>query len=59
MEREQQGKEGDHQSSHTDDLTTIEPVSVREIQRLVAALPDRDRRSPEEIIGYDERGLSS
>lgn len=27
------------------------------ISRLCAALPDRDRRSAEEILGYDERGL--
>lgn len=30
---------------------------VRHIQQLVASLPDRDPRSAEEIIGYDEFGL--
>ena len=38
-----------------------EPVglerSVAEIQNFVAALPDRDLRSADEILGYDERGL--
>jgi antitoxin VapB len=31
--------------------------SVREIQEFVRSLPDRDRRSAEEIIGYDDHGL--
>ena len=30
---------------------------VREIQAFVADLPDRDTRSPEEILGYDHHGL--
>lgn len=30
---------------------------IREIQRFVADLPDRDARSAEEILGYDEHGL--
>ncbi|MEQ1857809.1 MAG: type II toxin-antitoxin system VapB family antitoxin [Longimicrobiales bacterium] len=30
---------------------------VRQVQALVASLPDRDRRTPEEILGYDEHGL--
>ena len=30
---------------------------VRQIQQLVASLPDRDQRSPDEIIGYDNFGL--
>ena len=30
---------------------------VRQIQQLVASLPDRDHRSPDEIIGYDNFGL--
>lgn len=33
--------------------------AVGEIQAFVAALPDRDTRSAEEILGYDERGLPS
>lgn len=33
-------------------------AEVREIQRFVADLPDRDGRSAEEILGYDEHGLS-
>lgn len=32
-------------------------AEVREVQRLVAALPDRDTRTPEEILGYDPLGL--
>lgn len=28
-----------------------------DIARHCAALPDRDRRSPDDIIGYDEHGL--
>ena len=31
--------------------------SVSQIQRLVAEVPDRDTRGPDEILGYDERGL--
>ena len=30
---------------------------VREIQSFVADLPDRDTRTPEEILGYDHHGL--
>jgi antitoxin VapB len=30
---------------------------IRQIQAFVASLPDRDHRTPEEIIGYDEFGL--
>ena len=30
---------------------------VREIQAFVADLPDRDTRTPEEILGYDDHGL--
>ncbi|MEO8192750.1 MAG: type II toxin-antitoxin system VapB family antitoxin [Gemmatimonadales bacterium] len=30
---------------------------ISQIQNLVASLPDRDNRSPEEVIGYDEFGL--
>lgn len=32
-------------------------AEVEEIQRLVAALPDRDTRAPEAILGYDAHGL--
>lgn len=32
-------------------------AEVRQVQALVAELPDRDTRSPDEILGYDERGL--
>jgi len=32
-------------------------AEVRQVQALVAGLPDRDTRSPEEILGYDDRGL--
>lgn len=30
---------------------------VRELQRFVADLPDRDCRDPDEILGYDDVGL--
>ncbi|MEO7366535.1 MAG: type II toxin-antitoxin system VapB family antitoxin [Gemmatimonadaceae bacterium] len=30
---------------------------ISQIQELVASLPDRDNRSPEDIIGYDGFGL--
>lgn len=32
-------------------------AAVSEIQHFVADLPDRDPRSPDEILGYDDRGL--
>jgi antitoxin VapB len=32
---------------------------VAEIQRFVADLPDRDTRTTDEILGYDEHGLPS
>ena len=32
-------------------------AELEEIQRLIAALPDRDTRPAEEIIGYDTHGL--
>jgi len=32
-------------------------ADVKEIQAFLADLPDRDTRSPDEILGYDERGL--
>lgn len=32
-------------------------AEVAEIQEFVATLPDRDTRSPDEILGYDEDGL--
>jgi antitoxin VapB len=34
-------------------------AEILEIGRRCAALPDLDRRSADEIIGYDERGLPS
>ena len=34
-------------------------AEMRAISRRVARLPDRDTRSAEEIIGYDENGLPS
>jgi antitoxin VapB len=33
--------------------------SVERIQAMVAALPVRDSRTPDEILGYDEYGLPS
>ena len=32
-------------------------AEVREIQRFVADLPDRDPRTAEEILGYDDAGM--
>lgn len=32
-------------------------AEVAEIQRVVADLPDRDTRHPDEILGYDDAGL--
>lgn len=34
-------------------------TEVARIQRFVASLPDLDTRSPDELLGYDENGLSS
>lgn len=34
-------------------------AAVAEIQEFVGALPDRDRRSADEILGYDDHGLPS
>ena len=34
-------------------------ASVARIQAAVAQLPDRDTRTPEEILGYDANGLPS
>jgi antitoxin VapB len=31
--------------------------AIADVQRFVATLPDRDSRSAEEILGYDEAGL--
>jgi antitoxin VapB len=46
-------------------LSLLEPAGqgdlldaeVAGIQAFVASLPDRDSRSPDEILGYDARGL--
>jgi antitoxin VapB len=32
-------------------------AEVRQVQALVAELPDRDPRSADEILGYDESGM--
>jgi antitoxin VapB len=32
-------------------------AEVRELQAFVAEMPDRDTRTPEEILGYDDHGL--
>jgi antitoxin VapB len=34
-------------------------AEVAAIQRFVAELPDRDRRGPDEILGFDDAGLPS
>ena len=38
---------------------TIDRTKIDEIVRRIAALPVVDDRSPDELIGYDERGLPS
>ena len=48
-ERHQRIRAARQQERLLEDLTVI--------ARRAAALPRRDRRSPEEIIGYDENGL--
>ncbi len=40
----------------TEDIEAL-LAEVREVQALVAALPNRDERSADTILGYDERGL--
>jgi antitoxin VapB len=45
-----------------DEVRRKDPVGllleeVREIQAFLADLPDRDLRTPEEILEYDSRGL--
>ena len=45
-----------------DEVRRKDPVDllleeVREIQAFLADLPDRDLRTPEEILEYDSRGL--
>lgn len=32
---------------------------IRQIQSLVASVADKDHRSPDEVLGYDEFGLPS
>jgi hypothetical protein len=32
-------------------------AQVADIQQFVRSLPDRDTRSPDEILGYDDTGL--
>ncbi|HUF27855.1 MAG TPA: type II toxin-antitoxin system VapB family antitoxin [Gemmatimonadaceae bacterium] len=34
-------------------------AEIAELQAFVRAQPDRDRRSPDEILGYDDHGLPS
>jgi hypothetical protein len=34
-------------------------TQIEELQNQIAELPNVDSRSPDEIIGYDERGLPS
>ncbi|MBA2670617.1 MAG: type II toxin-antitoxin system VapB family antitoxin [Gemmatimonadetes bacterium] len=36
---------------------TVLLAEIEEIQEFVASLPDRDKRTAEEILGYDEFGL--
>ena len=42
---------------HESEDETLLLAEVAGVQRLVAALPDRDTRAPEEILGYDAHGL--
>ena len=39
-------------------MRTVVRSEIAAIQEFVASLPDRDRRSPDEIIGYDDFALS-
>jgi antitoxin VapB len=43
------------------EVQTTEPdlllLEVAEVQHFLAALPDRDPRSADEILGYDDSGL--
>lgn len=32
-------------------------IEIADLQALVRAQPDRDRRTPDEILGYDEFGI--
>lgn len=45
------------EAGHGVEDETLLLTEVREVQRLVAALPDRDPRPAEEILGYDAFGL--
>lgn len=45
--------DADRQRSEPDVLIR----DIAEIQGFVADLPDRDTRSPDEVLGYDEAGL--
>jgi antitoxin VapB len=45
------------ESLHRKGRRTEVVQSVREIQEFVQRLPDRDQRSAEEILGYDDYGL--
>jgi antitoxin VapB len=47
-----------HQVQQTQGGRTL-AAELLEIGRRCAALPDLDRRSPDEILGYDEHGLPS
>jgi hypothetical protein len=54
----------DNGASHESDAAEPNGLSrlyaqIADIQAFVASLPDRDTRSPEDIIGYDEAGLPS
>ncbi|MBA4159682.1 MAG: type II toxin-antitoxin system VapB family antitoxin [Gemmatimonadetes bacterium] len=46
------------EAGHKGDREQIR-AEIRRIQARVAALPVRDDRTPEQIIGYDEHGLPS
>jgi antitoxin VapB len=46
-------------SASRDDQTDVLLREVAELQRFVAELPDRDLRSPDEILGYGPGGLPS
>ena len=45
------------QSGRSEEGKAAARAKIREIQRRVAALPDGDTRTADEIIGYDEHGV--
>jgi prevent-host-death family protein len=51
--------EAEDQSGTSADDGALLLAEVTSIQQFVADLPDRETRSPDEILGYDDTGLAS